>query len=123
MCPFQTVISHVFSHNIKDASWEVNMLPTVYVLDGSLRAQVLLPLVLTKREVLLVDLSQCVTCSLGQLPSCALPGHSVGILQRQSGWSWGREGHKLGDHSGVPHTEQGWRPMLRTSLNLRPTWL
>lgn len=48
MCPFQTVISHVFSHNMKDASWEVNMLPTMYVLDGSLRAQVLLPLVLTK---------------------------------------------------------------------------
>lgn len=46
MSPFQPIISHVFSNNRKDASWEMNMLPTVCLLDGPLGAHALLPLAL-----------------------------------------------------------------------------
>lgn len=46
MSLFQFTISHIFSNNRKDGSWEVNTLPKVYLLDGPLGAHVLLPLVL-----------------------------------------------------------------------------
>lgn len=46
MSPFQPIISHVMSNNRKDASWEVNTLPTVCLRDGPLGVHVLLSLTL-----------------------------------------------------------------------------
>lgn len=62
MSPVHSIISHVFSNNRKDASWEVNTLPTMRLLDSPLGAHALPRLVLASdsvdiSEVLLVHFS------------------------------------------------------------------